>query len=811
MKKIQFSKDAHGKLKVAKETHVGNDETIQRLTEDCERAKKDLRSHQRQEKAKNRNKTFQDIMDAHSCDQKLFYKLINNSAPQNLGLATSLLMVNLSLKTVKWEMLGKATLNTLELQKLTPIFTNPIWTQLLRMSRAVASFTVSGGQEFHFAHFFLKFLSIFLIFPQTLLIVFLILALRVGESSPTLEGPGYATEDVRRIERILTTTTHKPTPKVSCDEVSAAIQKLNNGKAADGKGIMAEHIKKASQDILRPLAYLFDLIFAEEKVPDDFKKGATISVPKKDKDHLLQENHRGITLTNTICKIFENVLLSRIHPEIETKYSCLQRGFTSNTTSLSAALLVSELMNGAKDAGKNLFLASLDASKAFDVVDHASLLRRLYHLDIQPVIWSILKHLYDGSQCQVKSRAGLSDPFTLHQGVHQGRVTSTDLYKCYIDPILHRLEENKLGARIGPYYVGAPTCANDIVLAVHNPNQLQEMLSELVIFSERERYKLHSQKSMVLPLCSKSSNNYWKECSPWSMNDSSIQVSNQIKHLGIVWNSTPSPKDTIDDRIQTGRRATYALMGAGLHGLHGLNVLNPKEAWKLIDTVVEPRYLYGLEIMGLTDANKKEITAPAYQKKTLIKQIHLPDRVADEAVYLLLGALPVSARIDLNQLTLFRMTIANESVESRITERQLALKSAKSKSWFVEVNKLLNKYGLPSAHDLLAELPSKHLWKVLVHKAVHNFWNDKPRTEAEQKVSLKYLNVDNCKIGNTYQVWDTVHPHQRDVSRATIKAKLLTGFYTLQANKAKFNQNNIDPSNLPTLQRRARNTQALYC
>ena len=59
-------------------------------------------------------------------------------------------------------------------------------------TRAVASLTVPGGQEFHFPPFFLKFWSIFLIFPQTLLIFFLILALRVGDS-PTREGPGYAT------------------------------------------------------------------------------------------------------------------------------------------------------------------------------------------------------------------------------------------------------------------------------------------------------------------------------------------------------------------------------------------------------------------------------------------------------------------------------------------------------------------------------------------------------------------------------------------------------------------------------------------
>ena len=59
-------------------------------------------------------------------------------------------------------------------------------------SMAVASLTVPGGQEFHFPHFFLKFWSIFLIFPQTLLIFFLILAIQVGDS-PTREGPGYAT------------------------------------------------------------------------------------------------------------------------------------------------------------------------------------------------------------------------------------------------------------------------------------------------------------------------------------------------------------------------------------------------------------------------------------------------------------------------------------------------------------------------------------------------------------------------------------------------------------------------------------------
>ncbi len=134
-----------------------------------------------------------------------------------------------------------------------------------------------------------------------------------------------------------------------------------------------------------------------------------------------------------IRKIFENVLLARMHPNLKPKFSNLQRGFTSETTSLSspATLIVSELINEAKDHGKSLFLASLDACKAFDVVNHASLLRKLQNLDVQPAFWTIIKNLYDGSICQVKSRGSLSEAFTLHQGVHQGRITSTDLYRSH--------------------------------------------------------------------------------------------------------------------------------------------------------------------------------------------------------------------------------------------------------------------------------------------------------------------------------------------------------------------------------------------
>ena len=77
--------------------------------------------------------------------------------------------------------------------------------------RAVASLTVPGGKSSTFLIFSPNFDHFFLIFPQTFLIFFLILALRVGES-PTREGPGYDTECLTGGDKVtnLTTRSYQP-------------------------------------------------------------------------------------------------------------------------------------------------------------------------------------------------------------------------------------------------------------------------------------------------------------------------------------------------------------------------------------------------------------------------------------------------------------------------------------------------------------------------------------------------------------------------------------------------------------------------
>ena len=80
--------------------------------------------------------------------------------------------------------------------------------------------------------------------------------------------------------------------------------------------------------------------------------------------------------------------------------SRLQHGFTKKSSSVNAALLISEVQNEVKDRGEFLSLVTLDAAKAakaFDVVWHSSLLRKIYHESVDGTLWLTLSCMYSNA------------------------------------------------------------------------------------------------------------------------------------------------------------------------------------------------------------------------------------------------------------------------------------------------------------------------------------------------------------------------------------------------------------------------------
>ena len=78
-------------------------------------------------------------------------------------------------------------------------------------------------------------------------------------------------------------------------------------------------------------------------------------------------------------------------------------------------------------------------------------------------------------------------------------------------------------------------------------------------------------------------------------------------------------------------------------------------------------------------------------------------------------------------------------------------------------------------------------------KAVNKFWSKQLVSEIKTKKSLKYLPVDNLRIGSIHLVWRSLDSTVPDVRKGITKARILTGTYLLQKNRNSFSGGTVDP------------------
>ena len=285
-----------------------------------------------------------------------------------------------------------------------------------------------------------------------------------------------------------------------------------------------------------------------------------------------------------------------------------------------AALILTEVLAEAKDSGKLLLVTFMDSSKAFDIVNHASMLNALFEHGIKGELWSLYNNLYQEITSSVKWDGWLSSPFQENQGIRQGGITSPALYKTGRNKGLDQLDKNPT-MPIGSLNAGALMVADDLVLTASSPEDMQLALTIAETDAGRERYIYNPDKTKILVING-------KKCNPeLLLNNKPLGISIKEKHLGIIRNSKNTNEDTIKQRITDARRACYSLLGAGLCGLNGTG---PEVALSLYSTYVIPLLLYGLK--ALVPRDKDLQTLETYHRPNIRHILHLPPSTASPAI-----------------------------------------------------------------------------------------------------------------------------------------------------------------------------------
>ena len=136
--------------------------------------------------------------------------------------------------------------------------------------------------------------------------------------------------------------------------------------------------------------------------------------------------------------------------------------------------------------------------------------------------------------------------------------------------------------------------------------------------------------------------------------------------------------------------------------------------------------------------------------------------------------------------------LKKHTVEWRIAERQLHIKSNQSHNWFIEIKKRCLKYNIQNCYEYLRAPLSKSAWKTMISKKIKEFWTNKINNSVSNYKSLEFV-TEGINIGKVHPML-TTSVNARDICRLPSRIRIATRTYILQSKRAAFNRYKVNPT-----------------
>ena len=124
------------------------------------------------------------------------------------------------------------------------------------------------------------------------------------------------------------------------------------------------------------------------------------------------------SLANVFTKVVEKVLYSRMEGYLQSTSN--QFGFKRKHGTEMCVFVLKELIRYYIKHGSCMYVAFLDASKAFDRVNHTKLFSKLLRLGVPTWVIKVLVQWYCNQSICVRWGSVFSDFFLVNNGVRQG-------------------------------------------------------------------------------------------------------------------------------------------------------------------------------------------------------------------------------------------------------------------------------------------------------------------------------------------------------------------------------------------------------
>jgi retron-type reverse transcriptase len=232
-------------------------------------------------------------------------------------------------------------------------------------------------------------------------------------------------------------------------------------------------------------------------VPVPWSKALISPVHKK--GERISQNFRPISCLDSLRKIYESCLLSRLTDIVDPLISETQMGFRRNLSCCHAAITALEFAKDIQKKTKDLAFVTLDITKAFDSLPKEVALSKLKEkVGNTDLLKATTELLRKPTKIKVKTPDGLlSNEYEIKVGTPQGSILSPMLFIVAIDSLTKVLSDERIGPEFERKFYPLYLFADDALL-VCRIKQSQLALNKLEEEAKKLGLLFSAQKSNIL-------------------------------------------------------------------------------------------------------------------------------------------------------------------------------------------------------------------------------------------------------------------------------------------------------------------------
>ena len=249
-----------------------------------------------------------------------------------------------------------------------------------------------------------------------------------------------STEVEAKVNEVSLSDIEKVTPEI----VKKATGKLKSGKSDSVYTFSSDCINVDSELLAMYLSVLIQSFLVHGHV-SRFLLLATLVPIIKDKLGSVNtsKNYRSIAISSLVLKCFDWIIIILFGDTFGLHD--LQFAYQPEISGNMCTFAILETIDYFLRNGSEVFVCTMDMTKAFDVTMHSLLFSKMMHAGLSAVFVRLLIFIYSEQYANVRWNSQYSTQFSMHNGVRQGAILSALAYCFYCEQLFSLLEQRRAG------------------------------------------------------------------------------------------------------------------------------------------------------------------------------------------------------------------------------------------------------------------------------------------------------------------------------------------------------------------------------